>query len=385
MRRKLLLLSALSIAGAIALACSGGQESGGSAGGTSVQGELRYGLTAEQAAQVLAKVGDREITVGEFADKIASKGPFLRARYNSPERRRELLDQMIRFELLAQEAEREGFYDLPEVQRARKQVLIRRFLKTQYEDRIRLEDISDEDVRAYYEAHRDEFNKPEQVRASHILIRSRQTAERVLRQILDNPTDIRLFRELAERHNEDPETRDRFGDLRFFSRPEERQADEPEVPAEVARAAFSIPSIGGVHPELVQSERGYHIVKLTGRRAALHRSLEEAARPIRHRLWRERREQAVEELVQRLRAEADVEEDLSLLSEIRIPESDGTFPTERAAPAVSALREQSGSRSDGTLVPAGSARTGGARGAAESAAGRESAPRGGTAPRDRPR
>ncbi|UJR79732.1 peptidylprolyl isomerase [Sandaracinus amylolyticus] len=337
MHRRLLILLALSALGSIALACGddGDTPATTTQTGTSAEPTLRHGLTEAQAAETLAKIGDRTITVGEFADEIASKGPFLRARYNSPERRRELIDQMVRFELLAQEADREGFDDLPDVQRTRKQILIRRFLKQQYEDRIQLSDVSDEDVRRYYEAHRGEFNKPEQVRASHILIRNRATAERVLRQVLEDPTNVRAFRELAERHNEDPETRDRFGDLRFFSRPEERQPEDPAVPDEVARAAFSITTIGGVHGELVQTERGFHIVKLTGRRAALSRSLEEATRPIRHRLWRERREQAVEELVTRLRGEADVEENLDLLSQVHIDAPADATPMQPSTPEPS--------------------------------------------------
>jgi peptidyl-prolyl cis-trans isomerase C len=328
MQLRLLILVLLSMIGAIAVACSGDDDgpAATSGGGTSEDTPRTHGLTEEEAAQVLAKIGDREITVGEFAESIASKGPFLRARYNSPERRRELLDQMVRFELFAQEADRRGFDDLPEVQRTRKQVLIRRFLKQEFEDRIRLEDVSDADVATYFESHHDEFNKPEQVRASQIVISSQATAQRVLRQVLASPSDMRLFRQLAEQHNTDPATRDRFGDIGFFSRTAERQADEPEVPPEVAEAAFSMDTIGTVHPELVRSSQGFHIVKITGRRAPLHRTLEEASRPIRHRLWRERREQAVEDLVTRLRGESDVHEDLSLLDQIHIDIPEGNYP-----------------------------------------------------------
>ena len=378
MRRRLTVLLTLSVLGSIALACSGEAETPDQPEGPgetpSTEGEVRHGLTPEQAAQTLAKVGDRTITVGELAEEIASKGPFLQARYNSPERRRELLDQMIRFELLAQEADRAGFDDRPDVQRTRKQILIRRFLKQQYEDRIQLSDVTDEEVRQYYEAHAEEFNKPEQVRASHIQLRDRATAQRVLRQILDNPSDVRLFRELSERHNTDEETRDRFGDLRFFSRIEERQPDDPVVPPPVVAAAFSIPAIGGVHPELVQSERGFHVVKLTGRRATLTRSLAEATRPIRHRLWRERRERAVEELVERLRAEADVHEDLSLLSEVQIQAPEGSFPTEQPLP-----RPDPVTPATPTLIPVPAAGSG-ARGAGSTGAGSTGTDR----PRPRP-
>ena len=47
---------------------------------------------------------------------------------------------------------------------------------------------------------------------------------------------------------------------------------------------------------------------------------------------RERRETEIEALVTRLRGEADVHEDLSLLSEVRVPATDGAFPTEGAVP-----------------------------------------------------
>src|SRR5690606_1061664 len=125
------------------------------------------------------------------------------------------------------------------------------------------------------ESHRSEYHTPEQVRASHILVRDRATAARILAQIQAAPSDLRLYRQLAEQHNTDAETRKRFGDLRFFSRPSERTEGEPDVPPEVAEAAFRIERIGAVHPEVVQSSRGFHVVKLTGRRAAMHRSLEE--------------------------------------------------------------------------------------------------------------
>ena len=289
-------------------------------------GEVVHGLTAAQRAATLATIGSREITVGELAEELASKGSFLRTRYASPERRREFLDQMIRFELLAQEARRRGYHELPEVERTRKQMMIRRFLEERFAE-ITPESISDEDVQAFYASHEREFNTPEQVRASHIQVRDRATAQRVLRELMASPQDLRLYRRLAEQHNQDADTRDRVGDLRFRSRPSERTDNEPEVPDAVAEAAFQIQQIGGMHPEVVRSDAGWHIVKLTGRRAAMRRSLEEAERPIRARLHRERREQAIQDLIDELRAAADVEENLDLLSEVQIDLPEGDSPT----------------------------------------------------------
>jgi len=307
-------------------------------------GETVHGLTSEEAGQVLAKVGNTEITVGDVAEELASKGSFIRTRYQSPERRREFLDQMIRFELLAQEAERRGYDELPEVARSRKQMMIRRFLAERFGSEGP-ESIPDEDVREYYEAHRTEFHTPAQVRASHILVRDRATAQRVLRQLLQAPSDTRLYRRLAQEHNTDEATRDRFGDLRFFSRPSERTENEPEIPDAVAEAAFSIQNIGGLHPTPVQADDGWHIVKLTGRRAAMHRSLEEASTPIRTRLHRERREAAIQALIDELRAESDVEENLEALQNVRIDLPEGDSPT------VTSPQLQNGSPSGALRVP----------------------------------
>lgn len=292
--------------------------------------EPRHGLTSEQASQVLVKIGDETITVGEFADRLADQSPYLRARYNSPERRREYLDNMVRFELMALEAERRGLHELPEVARTRKQVMIQQMMKDQFEDRIQLSDITDDEIRAYYEENAEEFNKPEQVRASHIVFAKRAKAQQILRQILRNEDDVSFFRQMAEEHNTDEATKDRFGDLRFFSRPGEGEENE-NVPDAVAEAAFSIEQIGKVHPELVETDQGFHIVKLTGRRAALHRSLEEARRPIQNRLWREKREKAIDDFLDRLRREANVEESFEELEHVRIDLPEGEEPSGQEA------------------------------------------------------
>lgn len=330
-RNLVLTATALSLVFALGVVACGEDEDGG--GGETPETpdtELTHGLTEEQAAAVLAKVGETEITVGQLAEELASKGSFIRTRYASPERRREFLDQMIRFELLAQEAERRGYTDLPEVQRSQKQMMIRRFLEERFAEGGP-ESITAEAVSEYYESHQREFQTPAQVRASHIQFRDRATAQRVLREILAAPNDLALFRRLAEEHNTDQSTADRLGDLRFFSRPGERAEDEPEVPEAVANAAFGIERIGGVHGEVVQSPQGFHIIKLTGRRAAMSRSLQEATRPIRNRLWREHRESSIQELIDELRAESDVEENLDLLSEVQIdvPEGGAQIPVDR--------------------------------------------------------
>src|SRR5690349_15002197 len=131
--------------------------------------ELKHGLNEQQAGQIVAKVGDTSITLGDFAERLASQSPYLRARYTSPERRREFLDNMVRFELLALEAQRRGEDKVPEVQRVKEQMMVQQMMKELFDDKgVKLSDITDSEIQSYYDANQAEFHKPAQRRASQI-------------------------------------------------------------------------------------------------------------------------------------------------------------------------------------------------------------------------
>jgi parvulin-like peptidyl-prolyl isomerase len=127
---------------------------------------------------------------------------------------------------------------------------------------------------------------------------------------------MELFRKLAAQHNEDAETKERQGDLRFFSKTPD--AGETNPPQAVRDAAFTLEKTGQVFGEVVQSDDGFHVVKLTGQRPALNRSLDDARRLIQNRLWRTKREAAIEAFVAELRKKAEVKENLDMLAKVKI-------------------------------------------------------------------
>ena len=301
-----------------------------------VEPELRHGLTPDEAAAVLVKIGESTITVGEFAERLADESPYLRARYNSPERRREFLENMIRFELLAQEAMRRNMHKSPSVQRTRRQLMIQQMMKELFDDQHQLSDITDEDIEKYFEEHQNEFSQPAQVRASHILIADETKARRVLAQVKAAESDPRAFRELAAEHNEDPQTAgSRYGDLRFFGRDGTRNRVPPRepqtgtnarVPEAVAAAAFQIAEVGRVSADLIQTEQGFHIVKLTARRAALRRTLDDSRRMIQNQLRVKKRQDAIDAFITELRQDAELEENLGVLDSVRVPTAGANDP-----------------------------------------------------------
>src|SRR6516165_10415408 len=80
-------------------------------------------LTPEQAAKVLAKVGDQTITLGDYVAALEHMDQFDRLRYQSPERRTELLAEMINVTLLAQEAKAKGYDKDPLAQQEMRAIL----------------------------------------------------------------------------------------------------------------------------------------------------------------------------------------------------------------------------------------------------------------------
>jgi peptidyl-prolyl cis-trans isomerase C len=208
------------------------------------------------------------------------------------------------------------------VQRTKRQLMVQQMMKAEFEDKVKLSDISDAEIQAYYAAHPEEFNKPAQVRASAIVVKDEARAKRLLKQLRerlkDQADDDALFRELASSANEDPQLKERAGDLQFLSLPSERAADDPELDPALAEAAFKLDKVGELAPEPVKVADGWAIVKLTGKRKQLARTLEQTRRTIQHKLWRERREAAVEQFVKSLRGQADVHENWDLLAQVKI-------------------------------------------------------------------
>jgi peptidyl-prolyl cis-trans isomerase D len=123
--------------------------------------------------------------------------------------------------------------------------------------------VSDEAVKQFYEANKARFQEPEQRRASHILIKTesgmtptakaeaKAKAEKLLQELRANPGK---FADLAKQHSGDPGSAARGGDLGNFSR------DMMVKP--FADAAFSLKT--GEMSSVVESEFGYHIIRLDG-------------------------------------------------------------------------------------------------------------------------
>src|SRR5262249_14722524 len=142
----------------VLVACSGRR--GGPKSSSDEGGPLK-GQNPGDLKEAVAKIDDVTITVGEFQSRLNQQSPYIRARYTSMERKKEFLDNMVRFEVLAREAQHKGYDKDVEVIRTMKQVMIQKLMKDEFDNRVKLEDIKDDECLRFYKEHNDEYNKPE--------------------------------------------------------------------------------------------------------------------------------------------------------------------------------------------------------------------------------
>ena len=137
------------------------------------------------------------------------------------------------------------------------------------------EKIGPEEIKAYYESNISKYGEPEQRRASHILIatkssagesekaKARERAAQILAQVRKSPES---FAELAKKSSDDPGSASQGGDLGFFARGMMVRPFED--------AAFRLKP--NQISDLVESDFGFHIIKITGVKAGKMKSVEQA-------------------------------------------------------------------------------------------------------------
>lgn len=285
-------------------------------------------LSKSELNTPLATIDDLTITIGEFEERINRQSPYVRARYSSLEQKKEFLDNLIRFEVLAKEAFRRGLDKDAEVVRTMKQVMIQKLVNQEFDNKVTPDSISEAELRAHYDANLSEYVKAEDVRASAIVLVNRAQAERVMAEAKgDAGKTNKGFRDLVAKYSSDEDTKLRGGDLRYFT------SDNKELPAAVVRAAFALAQVGDVSDVIDVGDDKFYVIKQTNRRKGWTRSFEEVKPSIRNTLFRDKRVAAQKAFIDQLRSKAKIEIDEANLAKVRI-DSSASGGTDEATPEI---------------------------------------------------
>jgi peptidyl-prolyl cis-trans isomerase C len=282
---------------------------------------------------VVAKVDDAVITVNDFQERINKQSPFVRARYTSNEKKKEFLDSLIRFEVMANEAERRGYDKDPEVLRVMKQQMISKFLQKDFESKLKVEDVPDADVEKYYSEHPAEFNQKDEVRVSEVQVKDKAKADkayaeaRALPKAAAVPTtpDQKQFKDIVAKYSDDEDAKQRGGDLGFFDR------DTTRYPKPIVEAAFKLNEVGDVAAP-IKTEKGWAVIRLAQKRPGFNRPLAEVKRQIQQRLFRDTRTKAMDNFVAELKKKSNIEINDANLSKVVIDTGTGAGGPAMGAP-----------------------------------------------------
>jgi peptidyl-prolyl cis-trans isomerase C len=165
--------------------------------------------------------------------------------------------------------------------------------------------VKPEQVQDFYSKNPDQFKQTERVRASHILIGVPQTADAAAKtearakaeQVLKEARSGGDFAALAKEHSQDPGSAATGGDLGFF---------EPgQMVGPFNDAAFSLAP--GTIGDLVETQFGFHIIKVAEKQAARTIPLDEVRPQVEQFLQNQNRQEQTEIFVKALRSKSTVE------------------------------------------------------------------------------
>ena len=258
--------------------------------------------TAEQKTVVIATVNDEAI----LRDEMLLAMEFLPEQFQSLPRQELVplvLEQLIDMKLLAQKADEEGLADDPRVV-LRSKFYTMRLLYDYFATKIISDTITPEFLKMSYEKFLENFSAAEEVDVSHILVGSKKEALEI-KELLDGGAD---FSDVATTYSIGPSASD-GGALGYIRK--------QQVVPEFGNVAFSLRD--GDYSEPVESEFGWHIILVSGRKDETPPSYSE----IESKLRGEIANRLLEEAAQNARKNAKIEYfDLheSLLSDTELPQ-----------------------------------------------------------------
>lgn len=236
---------------------------------------------------VLANVGGIAITENDVNEFLANLGPRGQS-YDNPQGRRVVLEQLIAGKLLLLDARRNLYEAEPEFKAELAKLRENLLISYATEKAISTAKVSDKDAEEYYNQNKERFTTEPTVNASHILVDSEEKALAILASIKAGETSF----EDAARENSTCPSKANGGNLGDFGR--------GQMVPEFDAAVFAM-EIGQISETPVQTQFGYHLIKLNSKSEASEMPFAEIAGEIKNALLQEKQRAAYESKINQLK------------------------------------------------------------------------------------
>ena len=237
--------------------------------------------------KILAKVGALTVTeneVNEFLAELGQRGQG----YNNPEGRKAILEQIVSSKLLLLDARHNLYETEPEFKAELAKVRESLLINYAGNKVLSAVKVSDEDVKKYYDDNIDRFKQGETVNADHILVDSEEKALEILAKIESGEMS---FGDAAKQYSSCPSGQ-RGGNLGDFGR--------GQMVPEFDKAVFEL-EVGAITKTPVQTQFGYHLIKLNSKSNSTVMPYEEIAPQLTEMVLNEKRREAYERKINQLK------------------------------------------------------------------------------------
>ncbi len=247
----------------------------------------------EEKGPYLAKVGNVKIMQADLEREMKNLPGFAQKMFEGSDGRERFLNELIKKELLYQEALKKGFDKdaeyLKRVEDFKKITLVGTLLEKEMASKAT---VSDQDIKDYYEKHKEEFAVG-QIRASHILVKTEEDAKKILERLKKGED----FAKIAKKSSIDPGSAKNGGDLGFFS--------AGQMVPEFEAVAIKLKP--GEISEPVKTKFGYHIIKVTDKKIGKSVEFEKVKSYISQRLSAEKQKGFFDSYIEELKKKYTVE------------------------------------------------------------------------------
>ncbi|RLB70639.1 MAG: hypothetical protein DRH04_03230 [Deltaproteobacteria bacterium] len=247
----------------------------------------------DDASTILATIGSEKITMAEFKQELNSLPPQYRQMAKDPAIQKEFLDTLVTRNLIYQEGIRRKIQDSPAVKKQlemfRKKLVVAALLDQEVNRKIK--EVSDEELKNYYDGHLKEFQQPKQVKARHILLKDEKQAEDVRQKLLKGGD----FTALAKEFSTCP-SKARGGDLGFFTR--------DQMVKEFSDVAFSLKP-NEISP-VVKTQFGYHIIVVDEIKEGRQQTFDEVKDKLKEKMRAERKNKYFNDYIAGLKKQMQV-------------------------------------------------------------------------------
>lgn len=276
--------------------------------------------------RVVARVGDSVVTAGELALRLAEIPPREREMYGStPEEiRKNYLERVVLRDVIRAEEARARGLDKQRDVRDRELGILRAMLVHDQKKEAKVDQISAEDVKKYFDANPDKFTSPKRIMMMRILVATEGEATAILAELGDKP-DPKRWNDLARQKSLDKATYQNGGSLGTVAEDGTTGKAEARVDPALFKAADAVAD-GTLVPKPVKEGQRWAVIWKRQTMQPVTRSLDAESPAIRAEMADQRTRDAMQALLERLRAENVKELNLELCDMVTVT---GTGELER--------------------------------------------------------